>query len=103
MLKLRSTEAFDTVTVAVYVPTNSPVAGRIVKLPVPFRAMLGTVSLDSWKLSASLPDNETVNAPVADVPVLVIVIAAGVRVLYPKFAALNVNVPVLLSVIARGA
>jgi len=54
----------DTVTVAVYVPTASPVLGTTVKFALPLTAMLLILVVDSVKLPAFVPDNVAVNSPV---------------------------------------
>ena len=63
----------DTVTVAVYVPTASPIFGVTVKLLLPPTAMSDIEVLFSEKLVAFVPDRAIVSAPVGWLPVLLTV------------------------------
>ena len=83
-----------TVTVAVYVPTESPVSGRTVKLLSPPTAMLLNDVPDKVNSFASAPESATVNAPVAWLPVLVTVTECAAGRVPPTVIEWKVYVPV---------
>jgi len=82
----------DTVTVALYAFAARLTLGWTVNVPVPLAAMLFTDVVDSVKLPGSVPDSATVRAPVATVPVLVMVTVCAAGCVYPTVAAVNVIV-----------
>jgi hypothetical protein len=81
------------VTLAVYIPTASPVTGTTVKVSFPPAAMLLIDAALKVKEPGLVPESAIVKAPVAWFPVLLTVMVWAVGASYPSVAAGNVTVP----------